>query len=69
VITASDSGGVLEWVEDEVTGLVTDGSPAAIGKAVDRLAAAPDWAAQLGEAGRQRVIDLSWDPVVTRLLA
>jgi glycosyltransferase involved in cell wall biosynthesis len=68
VITASDSGGVLEWVDDEVTGLVTDGSPAAIGKAIDRLVGAPDWARRLGEAGRERVRHLSWDPVVSRLL-
>ncbi len=27
VITASDSGGVLEWVEDGVNGIVTDGKP------------------------------------------
>ena len=28
VITAADAGGVLEWVEDGVTGFVTDGTPA-----------------------------------------
>ena len=33
VVTAVDSGGVLEWVEHEVTGLVTDGTPAGIGAA------------------------------------
>lgn len=68
VITAHDAGGVLEWVEDGVTGLVTDGSPAALGQAVDRLVAAPEWARELGRAGRKRVASLAWAPVVERLL-
>ncbi len=69
VITAADSGGTLEWVEDGVTGLVTDGSAAEIGKAIDTLAADPALAARLGEAGRRRVAELSWDSVVRSLLA
>ena len=69
VITAADSGGTLEWVEDGVTGLVTDGSPAELGKAIDTLAADPALAARLGEAGRRRVEGLSWDRVVASLLA
>ena len=32
VITAADSGGVLEWVTDGVTGLVTDGSAGGDGR-------------------------------------
>ena len=68
VITAKDSGGVLEWVEDGVTGIVTDGSPPAIGAAIDRLAADPAFARSMGEAGRARVKDLAWRPVVDRLL-
>ena len=67
VITASDSGGVLEWVDDGVTGLVTDGSPEAIADAIDRLAADDTLARRLGEAGRARVADLGWDAVVERL--
>ena len=69
VITASDSGGVLEWVEDGITGLVTDGSPEAIGAAIDRLASSPDLARALGEAGRKRAADLEWKSVVERLLS
>ena len=69
VITARDSGGVLEWVEDGVTGLVTDGTPAAIGQAIDLLAAEPELARKMGEAGRERVASLSWKPVIDRLLA
>ena len=55
VITAKDSGGVLEWVEDGVNGFVTDGSPEAIGDAIDKLAADPELAARMGAAGHERV--------------
>ncbi len=67
VITAHDSGGVLEWVEDGVTGLVTDGSPAAIGAAIDTLVDDRALAEKMGAAARERVADLSWRPVVEQL--
>lgn len=67
VITAADSGGVLEWVEHGVNGLVTDGTPAGIGAAIDRLAADPDAAARMGAAGHERVARLDW-PTVARTL-
>ena len=69
VITTKDAGGVLEWVEDGVTGLVTDGTPAALGEAADRLAGDRDLARRMGEAGRERVRGLRWDTVVEQLLA
>jgi glycosyltransferase involved in cell wall biosynthesis len=68
VVTTDDSGGVLEWVEHEVTGLVTDGSPDALGRALDRLVDDPVLAHRLGQAGRERVKDLDWEQVVTTLL-
>jgi glycosyltransferase involved in cell wall biosynthesis len=68
VVTTGDSGGVLEWVEHEVTGLVTDGTPEAMGAALDRLVDDPDLADRLGAAGRKRVADLSWEHVVATLL-
>ena len=68
VVTTDDSGGVLEWVEHGVTGLVTDGSPDGLGRALDRLVADPELAASLGAAGRARVRDLSWEHVVRTLL-
>jgi glycosyltransferase involved in cell wall biosynthesis len=68
VITAKDSGGILEWVEDGVTGLVTDGSPEAIGAAIDLLARDHALAERMGAAGRERARSLSWEPVVRELL-
>ena len=68
VITARDSGGVLEFVEDGVTGFVTDGSPESFGKAADRLAEDPELARRMGEAGRARIQGWSWSEVVATLL-
>lgn len=68
VITARDSGGVLEWVEDGVTGLVTDGSPEGVADAIARLHADRRLARRMGEAGRRRVADLNWSSVVRSLI-
>jgi glycosyltransferase involved in cell wall biosynthesis len=68
VITSTDAGGVLEWVEDGVTGIVTDGSPEQMGAAIDELAADRALAARLGAAGHERVRELSWGAVVDQLV-
>jgi glycosyltransferase involved in cell wall biosynthesis len=68
VVTSADSGGVLEWVEHEVTGLVTDGTPESMAVALDRLVDDPELSRRLGAAGRERVRDLSWEHVVETLL-
>jgi glycosyltransferase involved in cell wall biosynthesis len=67
VITTRDSGGVLEWVEDGVTGVVTEPTPEALGAAMAGLASDPATAEKLGAAGRERVAALAWGPVVERL--
>lgn len=69
VICAADSGAVLDWVEDGVTGLVCDGTPAGLASAIRTLADDRDLARRLGAAGRERVAALSWADVVTRLTA
>jgi glycosyltransferase involved in cell wall biosynthesis len=69
VITTSDAGGPLEFVDDDVTGLVCDPSPDALADAVNRLALDRRKAADLGAAGAERVATLSWDHVIERLLA
>jgi len=68
VITATDSGGVLEWVQDGVTGLVTDGSREALSEAARRLDQDRDLAARMGAAGRRKVAGLNWRRVVSTLL-
>jgi glycosyltransferase involved in cell wall biosynthesis len=68
VITTTDAGGVLEWVEDGVTGFVVEPTAAAVADAVDRLAGDRDAARAMGEKGRARVAGLDWPSVVGRLL-
>lgn len=68
VVTTNDSGGVLEWVEDGVTGIVAEPTPAALGAAIDSVLAAPDRGAALGAAGRARSSSLAWGPVVEALV-
>jgi glycosyltransferase involved in cell wall biosynthesis len=68
VITATDSGGPLEFVEDGVNGLVADPVPEAIASAIARLDAARGLAAGLGEAGFARASSVTWDGVVESLL-
>jgi len=68
VITTTDAGGVLEWVEDGVTGFVVEPSAIAVADAIDRLAADPDAARAMGEKGRDRASSLAWDAVVDRLV-
>lgn len=71
VITCTDSGGPLEFVIDGQNGLVTEPTPEALARAFDRVWTDPAEAAAFGRAGRQRILDLniSWDHVVSRLLA
>ena len=68
VISTTDAGGVLEFVEHGVTGLVTPPEPQAIARSLLCLMADVELAARLGEAGRERVRDITWDKVVTALL-
>ena len=67
VVTATDSGGTREFVEDGVTGLVTAPEPRAIGEAIAQLHGARHMAAALGAAGRERARAITWDSVIDRL--
>ena len=69
VVTASDSGGTLEFVEHGTNGLVAEPSPEAVAAAVNRLAADARLAASLGSSGYERARTVTWDGVVERLVA
>jgi glycosyltransferase involved in cell wall biosynthesis len=69
VVTATDSGGTLEFVQHDVNGLVVAPDPAEIGAALATLAADPARAARLGEAGRALAIGITWDRVIERLVS
>ncbi len=67
VVTTVDAGGVLEFVEDGLTGLVTDPDPRAIAASLDRLCSDAVLARRLGEAGRERVAPIDWQHVIATL--
>ncbi|MFL5732738.1 MAG: glycosyltransferase family 4 protein [Chloroflexia bacterium] len=69
VITTTGSGGVLEFVEDGVTGLVSPPDPKSIARSLAAIMSDPGKAAQLGAAGRERVKNITWDAVVDALLS
>jgi len=69
VVTCRDSGGTLEFVDDGVTGFVTDTRPEEIGAAVARLLDEPSLATRLGGAGFERVAGIGWRAVLDSLLA
>jgi phosphatidylinositol alpha-1,6-mannosyltransferase len=67
-VVAARVGGVADAVEDGVTGLLTDGSPEALRRAVERLLAEPQLAAKLGEQGRRRVQAFSWQAQAAKII-
>jgi glycosyltransferase involved in cell wall biosynthesis len=68
VITATDAGGPLEFVQDGVNGFVAAPERAALADAIDRLWGLPEpQLREMGEEGHGRVADISWDRVVDRL--
>jgi glycosyltransferase involved in cell wall biosynthesis len=68
VITTSDAGGPLEFVDHEVNGAVCEPTPGALAAAMDRLAADPRRAEALGDAGFARASAITWDGVIEKLL-
>jgi glycosyltransferase involved in cell wall biosynthesis len=69
VITATDSGGPNEFVEDGVNGFVCEPEPQAFAEAINRLASDRRRAASLGDAGYARAIEVTWDGVIEKLVS
>jgi glycosyltransferase involved in cell wall biosynthesis len=71
VITCTDSGGPLEFVQVGETGLIVEPTPAALAVAMDQLWEDREHARRLGEAGfaRYQSLGISWTTVVQRLLS
>jgi glycosyltransferase involved in cell wall biosynthesis len=68
VVTTTDAGGPLEFVDDGVTGLVAAPDPESLGGAMSRVARDAGFARSLGDAGYERARTISWDDVVERLI-
>jgi len=74
VITAKDSGGILEFVKHNQNGLVLEPAPQSIGKGVMQLVEDVDRAKEMGLVGRKKIeelglVDGGWDTVINGLLS
>ncbi len=71
VITCTDSGGPLEFVVHEETGLIAEPDADSLAAAMDRLWREPAFAAEAGRKGRERIDaqGINWPTVVRKLLA
>src|SRR5262245_45877475 len=69
VVTTTDAGGPLEFVEDRITGLVAPPTAEGLGAGIAALAADRRLAQSLGDAGYDRARLITWDGVVDRLMA
>ena len=70
LITCSDSGGPIEFVVPDETGLVADASPAALAEAMDRLWDDRAAAQTMGRVARDHYtsMHISWQTVTDYLL-
>lgn len=68
VITATDSGGTLEFVKDGVNGKICEPAEEAIANAINTLADKRQHAASLGAAGYEIARQITWDGVIEKLV-
>lgn len=68
VITASDSGGVTEFVVDNETGLIVPPTPEAIGKAIEYVCMHRSIAKTMGINAKKSVSHITWKNVAEGLL-
>lgn len=74
VVTAKDSGGVLEFIKDKLTGVVVDPTPEGISKGCNLLINDADLRSKCGQEGMKLVSSLKlsergWDFVIEKLLS
>lgn len=67
VITCHGSGGVLEFVEDEKSALVSPADEKLIGNNINRLFQNKNLCRQMGEIGYQNVKNICWNDVIEKL--
>lgn len=69
IITCDDSGGPLEFITNEETGIVTASEPLALARGMDHLWENRRLASHLGKNARQRyeALDITWTNVVNKL--
>lgn len=69
VLTASDSGGVLEFVQDRITGMVfPPDDSASLARHIDELYLDRHLAERMGTRASELVAGINWDVTIERLL-
>ena len=68
VVTAVDSGGTLEFVEDGVNGKICEPTGEALAVAINSLNNDRSRAAKFGTAGWERARGITWDGVIEKLV-
>jgi glycosyltransferase involved in cell wall biosynthesis len=68
VLSFSDAGGVVEFVEDQVTGLVCEPSVEKLTANIDYIAKNPELCKRMGEAARKKVQNITWANTLGALL-
>jgi glycosyltransferase involved in cell wall biosynthesis len=68
VITTTDAGGPLEFVQDGVNGFICEPEASSLAAAIERLAGDRALAERLGRAGRRVAETITWDGVIEQLL-
>ncbi len=69
VLTFNDSGGVLEFVEHNKTGLICEPDVRQLTTNIDYLSEHPHLCKSMGKAARTRVQEITWQNTVAKLLA
>lgn len=70
VITHHDSGGPLEFVENNVNGFVINPDPVVIAECINLLSSNHKIASEMGRAGRELILskNITWENVIERLI-
>lgn len=67
IITCNDSGGVLEFVENERSAYVVDADSSIISDKINKLFKNKVLCKEMGQYGYDKVKDISWDDVIDKL--
>jgi len=68
LVTFSDTGGVVEFVEDQITGLVSEPSVEKLTQNIDFLADNPQLCKEMGKNAQKRVESITWKHTIDSLL-
>lgn len=68
VLTFDDTGGVVEFVEDRVTGLICKPDINELSKNIDFISRNPELCKKIGKEAKKRVEKITWEYTIGRLL-